>query len=283
MKKTLGLIDKLQRLADGETVPSSSLRGDWIEQMVEEGVLLRVPHGRNMSYRVASTEYFLRFISERYDIRDLQAVRHALSDEASRARLVEATGDSKFVRNRSFQGFLVNCYEPLDAELAGRRITLLPYSGAFMFVVDYPSFNIPDDYVVVGVENAENFRLLERQRDFFERELGKGRHLFVSRYPQNGDLVRWLERIPNRYVHFGDLDLAGIHIFQSEFLSHLGPRASFLVPSDSESRIAQGSRERYDVQLQRFPNLSSTDTKLQALIDCIHKYHRGYDQEGYIE
>ena len=94
--------------------------------------------------------------------------------------------------------------------------------------------------------------------------------------------MRWLEKIPNRYVHFGDFDLAGIFIYQNEFYNKLGDRASFLVPDDIESRLKSGSRERYDVQIKRYSHMKVTDERLLPIIDLIKKYRRGYEQEGYI-
>lgn len=81
---------------------------------------------------------------------------------------------------------------------------------------------------------------------------------------------------------FGDLDLAGIRIFITEFYRYLGERSSFLISPDYEERIKNGSRERYDVQLTTTKNMIINDPRLRALAACIHKYHRGYDQEGYI-
>lgn len=81
---------------------------------------------------------------------------------------------------------------------------------------------------------------------------------------------------------FGDLDLAGIRVFITEFYRYLGERSSFLIPPDYEERIKNGSRERYDVQLTTTKNMIINDPRLRALAACIHKYHRGYDQEGYI-
>ena len=46
--------------------------------------------------------------------------------------------------------------------------------------------------------------------------------LFVCRYPQSNDLIKWLQSIPNRYLHFGDLDFAGINIYLNEFKKYLG-------------------------------------------------------------
>lgn len=64
--------------------------------------------------------------------------------------------------------------------------------------------------------------------------------LFVSRYPQSKDLCAWLKMIPNRYIHFGDFDLAGVSIFLSEFYSELGERAEFYIPADVEQRLQMG-------------------------------------------
>lgn len=109
--------------------------------------------------------------------------------------------------------------------------------------------------------------------------------MFVSRYPQENlfDLREWLKRIPNRYIHFGDFDLAGIHIYLSEFYAQLGDRASFLILSDIEERLADGNASLYDQQYARFKNMEVTDARLLSLVDWIHKYRKGYEQEGCIE
>ncbi len=137
---------------------------------------------------------------------------------------------------------------------------------------------------VIGVENMENFRFVEKQAYLFKYLMAP--LLFVSRYPQSGDLVRWLKRITNRYIHFGDLDLAGINIFLTEFRNPLfdtkGKRTEFFIPADAQSRLSQGSCERYDAQIARFGNLHSEDPRLEYLISLIHRYRRGYDQDGFI-
>ena len=144
---------------------------------------------------------------------------------------------------------------------------------------DYYALALTADVTIVGVENCENFRWVSKQKDLF-RHLGKV--LFVCRYPQSGDLVRWLEKIPNRYVHFGDFDLAGIHIFLTEFYPYLGNRSSYFIPADIEKRLKNGSMVRYNLQYPRFHNLETDIQSLQSLVDVINRYHRCYDQEGYI-
>lgn len=280
MKKTAALIEKLIRLADGEPLPASALKGDWFDQMQADGILMAVTHGSRKRMRVCDTSLFRRYLESQFDIRNLEhAHQLLLQDETDRAFQVELTGDSKFTSKRTFSGFLVNSCQPIEAVLSGKRITVFPPEGSFMFVADYQHFIIPVDVVVIGMENAENFRYAARQRYLFEMY---EKVLFVSRYPQSSDLRSWLQSVPNRYVHFGDFDLAGINIFLTEFYPFLGDRASFFIPDDIESRLANGSMKRYNDQYAKFHDLHSDIPELQNLIGFIHQYHRGYDQEGYI-
>ena len=280
MKKTAGLIEKLIRLANGVALPASNLKGEWFEQMLAEGILVSITHGSYKSFRVANADTFRHYLDSQYNIRDLEQTLQLLSEEKpNRALQVDVSGDSKFVRQRSFRGFLVNSYQPIEAILNGQSITICPPEGSFLFVSDYQHFSLAEDVVIVGIENAENFRYIRCQKYLFaEYE----KVLFMSRYPQNGDLVRWLRSISNNYVHFGDLDLAGIAIYQNEFYRYLGERSSFLIPEDYEERISLGNRERYDKQLPQYGKMKIQDQRIAPVLSCIHRYHRGYDQEGFI-
>lgn len=285
MKKTVNLVDKLIALANGETLPDSQLRGDWFSKMQSEGILIAITHGSRKAWRAVGEQSLRQYVTDRFAIADLEQCRRILqSEERSRAEMVAVTGNSKFAAQRTFTGFLVNCYEPIRARLNDNPITLLPAEGSFHFIYDYKNLTVPDNAIVVGIENAENFRHIRKQRPFFEQNISRQSPLlFVSRYPQNGDLARWLQRITNRYVHFGDLDLAGINIYLTEFFNKIGPqRASFLIPNDYEERIAHGSRQRYDEQYARYHNMTVTDSCVQPLVDSINLHHRGYDQEGFI-
>ena len=283
MKKTAALIGKLIRLANGETLPASSLKGDWFEQMQADDILVAVTHGSRKSLRVADTISFRHYLTCQYDIRDLERTYELLSyGIGDRASQVDITGDSKFLSHRTFTGFLVNSYQPIDTILDGKQLTILPPDGIFIFIADFQHFCIPEDVVIIGVENAENFRHVSRQKYLFEEY---GKVLFVSRYPQNQskDLLQWLLSIPNKYVHFGDLDLAGVAIYQNEFYRHLGERASLLIPEDYEERISKGNLDLYNSQLPQYGNMNVEDERVSKLLSCIHRYHRGYEQEGYIE
>ena len=269
--------DLLQRLVSGESVAASSLRKDVAAELLDEGLFTVITHGSRRSYAAIDTEALRKFAESHYG-----GFSFVGKDGLTRAEMASETGNSKLVMVRSCPGFPVNSYEPIACTMNDREFIVNPGDGSFVFVADWQKFKIPEDVIVVGIENMENFRMIRQQRGLFEQIIGSQRLVFVSRYPQSSDLRSWLKIIPNRYIHFGDFDLAGINIFLTEFNSYLGNRSSFLIPLDIEERLAKGSKERYNDQYQKFKSINSNIPDIQHLIDLINKYHRCYDQEGYI-
>lgn len=268
----------IQALISGEQVAGSKLSNKLLDELMAEGLLSVVTHGSRKSYRARDVEALKRYLIDKDESYRMLEV----SSFVSRASLAAETGNSKLMTVRSCPGFPVNSYEPISCSLCDKDFVVNPHEGSFVFIDNWRQFSIPQDIVVVGIENMENFRRIRQQKKLFESVLGNMPLLFVSRYPQSTDLRNWLMGIPNRYVHFGDFDLAGIHIFLTEFQKYLGDRASFLIPSDIEQRLTQGSATRYNIQYNKFHTLRCTDTKLQSLIELIMNYHKCYDQEGYI-
>lgn len=273
----------IQALLAGEQVAGSRLNSKLLDELLAEGLLLVISRGSRKTYRARDTEAMKRFLvdkDERFRLFEANAYD-------SRALMATETGNSKLVMIRSCPGFPVNSYERVECFLGGETFPVNPQEGSFLFVSDWKKFTIPEDVVVIGVENMENFRMIRRQRRFFEEYLHahglSDKVLFVSRYPQSTDLRRWLCTISNHYLHFGDFDLAGISIYLFEFWQYLGKeRSSYLIPDDIESRLKSGSRKRYDEQCEHFKDIKSDILELQRLIELIHKESKAYDQEGYI-
>ena len=282
MKISKTLINTLQQLIDGESIAYSTLRKDFAETLLAEGLLTVQTHGSRRTFRAIDTIALKNFIQIHYE--ELRTLGdNDLKSYATRSEQAAETGNSKLVMVRSCPGFPVNSYEPITCSLSGNEFVINPPESSFVFIDNWLQFAIPERVIVVGIENMENFRMIRHQRKLFESVLGDVPLLFVSRYPQSKDLRNWLMGIPNKYVHFGDFDLAGIHIFLTEFYKYLGNRSEFLVPSDIEQRLAKGSSVRYNKQFGKYQTLHCDIQYLQSLIDIINKYHRGYDQEGYIE
>ena len=234
-------------LLAGEQVAGSKLNNRLLDELLAEGLLLVLSRGSRKSYRARDPEALKRFLIDRDESYRILEV----DQPNSRASMAAETGNSKLVMVRSCPGFPVNSYEPIVCLLDGKPFVVNPQEGSFLFVADWVRFAIPEDVVVIGVENMENFRMIRQQRIFFEQYLQahdlSTRVLFVSRYPQSTDLRRWLCTIPNHYLHFGDFDLAGINIFLVDFQRYLGEeRSSYLFLEPDFRRDSTSSGIRYE-------------------------------------
>lgn len=273
---------KILRMLEGETLPSSTLPSWIAQELLEEGLLSVLSRGSRKSYRLIDAEACMRYIGNRYTggatlSRWIELAEG--NEELDRGVLVRETGYSKAISLRTFRGFLVNCYEPLEATIGKNAFTLSPLEETALFIQSPETFHIEENVLVIGVENGDNFRQIRKQRYLFEKQ----KVLFVSRYPQSTDLREWLINIPNPYLHFGDFDLAGIHIYLTEFYRFLGNRASFFVPEDLEERLKKGNSTLYHKQYAYYKEMEIADPRLEPLVQMIHRYRRVYEQEGYLE
>lgn len=285
MKLTIRLIENLQRLFRGESIPYSSLPKSLVEPFVEEEVLSIAHHGTRRCIIVRNADALAGALPQYNEaLKDLNAAAKLLTEDNSRAAQAAISGNSKTSSKRAMPGFLVSSYSRIDCMLYGQPIAIEPIEGSAIYIADWKSFVPPVSTLIIGIENTENFLRIREQKKLFDYCLRREESeiLFISRYAFSYDLMHWLALIPNRYVHFGDFDLAGISIFMDQFKPHVGERGSFLIPPDIESRIKNGSRKRYDEHYQKYSNLTTKDEKLNHLISLIHKYRRSYDQEGYI-
>ena len=278
MKIPVNIAEKLLQLLQGGTIPSSLAKHSLIDDLVLEGIIER--KGRIKKSLLLSDSQALRtYLQNICSINDLQQyIQITKQENILRSDLITASSDSKLMKIRTFKGFLINCYFPIQATLNGKQVTLNPVSGTFQFIYDFEKLILSPDITIVGIENPENFRHIDKQKYLFSDI----KPLFVSRYPQNQckDLIKWLQSIPNNYLHFGDFDFAGIGIYLNEFKRHLFDRASFFVPENIDNLIYDnGNKNRYNEQKINFQVKLIQEGKLLQLIETIHKYRKGLDQE----
>lgn len=151
-------------LLAGEQVAGSKLNNRLLDELLAEGLLLVLSRGSRKSYRARDPEALKRFLIDRDESYRILEV----DQPNSRASMAAETGNSKLVMVRSCPGFPVNSYEPIVCLLDGKPFVVNPQEGSFLFVADWVRFAIPEDVVVIGVENMENFRMIRQQRIFFE-------------------------------------------------------------------------------------------------------------------
>lgn len=282
MKIPIHIAEKLIQLSQGQSIPSSKAKHALIEELVQERIIIRKGRIRK-SLHLINPKALSVYLQNKYGINDLEKYIEVRNKEnVQRSELVAVSSNSKLKQVRTFKGFLVNGYAPVQAMLHGKPTILNFTDGMFQFIYDFDDF-IPDQSVtIIGIENPENFRHIEKQKYLF-----KNIHpLFVSRYPQNQskDLIRWLQSIPNPYLHFGDFDFAGIGIYMNEFKKHLAEKAIFFVPEDIEKYIRiYGNKTIYNEQMINFKVELIQEENLLKLIKIIHKHRKGLEQEVLIQ
>jgi hypothetical protein len=278
MKIPVHIAEKLLRLSQGVVISAGKVKHALIEELVTEGILERTGRIQKKITLVDKKPLFL-YLQNKLGINDLEKYIEVFQKEnVQRNELVEISSNSKLKQVRTFKGFLVSSYMPINATLNGKPFIINFNDGTFQFIYDFEKFIPEQNVTIVGIENPENFRYTEKQMYLF-KDL---QPLFVSRYPQNQskDLIRWLKSIPNNYLHFGDFDFAGIGIYLNEFKKHLDEKAFFFVPDNIEDLIKlNGNKKLYNEQKINFNAQLIKEESLLRLIKTIHKYRKGLEQE----
>ena len=279
--------------------------GEEIEELLKDEMLSYLPVSESIiSYRMGDDTFGKLVCGELDKLKGFYNIYDWKS-----GRELSLSGDGIYIQRRIAEIYNLSCGDEImimNSALQSGKVKISGifenYIGSMVFMNTESYYDVfhstsePDVFLVRlggkdkekllgALEKIEGFEKMEAagsERTVFESVLGKKPLLFVARYPQSTDLRRWLQAIPNKYYHFGDFDLAGIHIFLTEFHHYLGDRSTYLIPSDIEQRLSKGSLTRYNEQYDKYHTLQCDIPYLQSLIDMINKHHRGYDQEGYI-
>lgn len=283
MKLPISIAEKLMLLQKGEIISSSKLKHSVIDIMLGNGILKQQIQSRSKKMIfLRSPERLNDFLSNHFGINKLQDyISVQKQDDALRSDFVGISSDSKLRKVRTFKGFLVNSYTPIQTKLNNEPLLINPIDGTFQFIYDFERFSVPENITIVGVENPENFRYIHKQKYLFEDI----KPLFISRYPQNQnkDLTKWLQSIPNSYLHFGDFDMSGVGIYMGEYKKYLGDKAKFFIPADIEDLIEKfGNRQLFDSQRDNSVEAPIDEPTLNYLIMIIQKYKKGLEQEVFI-
>jgi len=274
----ISIAEKLTALQNGEKIPFSKLKHSVIESMIDNGILKKRIQGRSKTLIYLSNKNSLPdYLKNHFGIDNLENYIVAFNNaDLSRGEAIEVSSNSKLKSIRTFKGFLVNCFEPVECLLNDNSIIIQPTEGTFTFIYDFENFIPTDNITIVGIENPENFRHIQKQNKLFENI----QPLFVSRYPQSKDLIKWLQTIPNDYLHFGDFDFAGLNIYFNEYKKYLHHKATYFLPADIENLLStRGNRDNFNKQSIQFAQNQIVEENVLTLIRLIQKYKKGLEQE----
>jgi hypothetical protein len=278
MKLPISIAEKLVLIQNGEKIPFSTLKHSTIISMIDNGVLKTIISGRSKTQICISNKDSLSaYLKNHFGIDNLKSyIEVSQKEDLTRAEAIDISSNSKLKSIRTFKGFLVNSFQPVECKFNNKTISINPQEGIFTFIYDYEIFIPSDKITIVGIENPENFRHIQK----LKKRFADIQPLFVSRYPQNKDLIKWLQKIPNNYIHFGDFDYAGLNIYYNEFKKHLRSKAQFFIPSDIEKLLStKGNRDNYSNQTIQFKIEEIEEEPIKLLILLIEKYKKGLEQE----
>ena len=288
MRITDKTVRLLKRLLSGETVNAGEFASDQQKELVGflqqmRGITFKGIGRSRGSYYVSDKGLFQELCSQ-YDpvLKDLEAAaRLAKGEVTSRAEKVTLFGDSKQDgADRTVRGFTILANRDVIVHYLGRKFPIGPLAG--LHVVDWNKLVIPEGATVIIVENAECLYDL-RWIPNVGLNADDGPFIILCRFPFCEEAKRWLEAITNRIRYFGDYDLAGIRIYETEFKRRLGNRISFIVPKDLERRIRKsGNSALYSKQTNAMSSTNSPSGELANLLTLLHNLQSCYEQEGYI-
>lgn len=288
MKLGVKTIRTLIRLRNGESVNEGELSSRQLKEIID---ILRNRGAVSLSRKGTLRGIYHAPDRKRFEeacelvdssLKNLDAALTLASGEVfSRAEKVALFGNSKQDgADRTIKGFTILADRDLIISYQTREYVLNPSTG--LHIIDRSALAIPRQVTVIVVENAECLYDL-RWIPNVGLQPENGPYVILCRFPVCEEAKRWLETIPNRILYFGDFDLAGIRIYETEFKRRLGDRISFVFPKDIESRIQRsGNPALYSKQVNEgFANFKSDSGELSNLIVLIHHLHSTYEQEGY--
>lgn len=268
----------LLRLSQGEELKASEIASKkLLRQFVADGLIKeKAISKQRRTYVCHDAQGLLNYLNAQYDIISLEHyLQQKESGETDGERSLNATKSTKVLRKKSLQGFFIKAYGASLA-MGDKELPVTP-DGVDLFVHQPKALKVNPEVLIVGIENPECFVKFSQLRHLFPQKP----LLLVMRYMSKSP-NKWLESIPNNYLHFGDFDPAGISIYINEYRNRLGlSRCGFFIPDPMDVLMEQyGSTQLYDAQQHLLKNIDvQDDAELKILIQLMQKHHKGVEQE----
>ena len=288
MKFSSKTIQLLIRLRDGEQVNSgefsSAQQKGVISYLLERRAVgfQRIGKSRGL-YQVLNKVQFMEVLGQLdLQLKDLNAAMVLASrPDVSRGKKVQLTGNSKQnCAGKTIMGFTILADRDICVNYQEREYVISPKVG--LHAIGDSPIGIPNEARIIIVENPECLYNLN-WIPYIGLKKDDGPYIILCRSFLCEAGKRWLESISNKCYYFGDFDLAGIRIYETEFKSRLGGKIAFIVPDDLEHRIRRsGNSNLYTKQVNEgFDTVESISGELTDLITLLHWLQSGYEQEGY--
>lgn len=252
------------------------------KKLLQELLDEKIVHQKQLSFKkkkiiLLHKNRLHHFLRSHYKINDLDAYIAIFSKEATRHELIQTSQGSKTKATHVMQGLYLQTLAPLDIDVDAQTKTITPTPNGAVFISYKSKIALDKNILITVVENFENLLLLQRQQHLFAHL--KKPILFVFR---NSSLYNFLKTVENEVLYFGDIDLAGIAIYQNEIAPKLTGKSSFFIPQNIQSLLQDAPQELYFKQYEKYKNIQSQNKKLAKLINLIHYCKATIEQESLI-
>jgi len=168
MKLLVSIAEKLILLQNGDKLPFSKLKHEVIRLMIDNGILKVQLQGRSKRLITISKKDLLApFLFNHFGIDNLENfIVGYHRDDLSRAEAIDISSNSKLKSIRTFKGFLVNCYQPVECRLNNQPITIEPREGTFTFIYDFENFLPDPDITIVALRTPKISDKYNNSKDY---------------------------------------------------------------------------------------------------------------------
>lgn len=219
---------------------------------------------RNNGYRISTINEIDSYIDE------------VINAQPSRDTIQEWTNNTKSKVSKSLKGLYISSIKNINIKINDETVTIVPVNGLGYFCFHTEKIEVNDETIIVGIENYQVIWFAKKYKEFFNRN----NILFVVR---NEYMREWISNLENEYIHFGDYDLAGIHIYINEIVPRLknSKKYSMFIPHNIKYLIKEyGNLKIYRDQKEKYSNLTIKDDEIDKLKNIIKNEKKGLEQEG---
>src|SRR3954469_48382 len=116
MTLPVSIAEKLIAMQNGEKIPFSKVKHPIVLTMLENGILKKQIQGRSKAFvYLTNRDGLSAYLKNHFGIGSLENYVEVLQlTDLRRADAIDISSNSKVKSIRTFKGFLVNCFHPVD-------------------------------------------------------------------------------------------------------------------------------------------------------------------------
>ena len=253
-----------------------------VDRLLSSGCIKKERITKSSSRFVLIHEEGLRFCCGDYDerLKDLEGCLEVLEtgfDGLKPSEEIAKFGRDHIAKRNLWRGFFLKANKRITVSYNNQTVFIGPESPLLVEKPELLKLNFEEVSLWV-VENYECFQNISWMELFPE---GNDPSLIICRWPASKQARLAYGKWPVHKKHyFGDLDPAGINIFQTEYSGLFGSEA-FELPSSFKNDICKGSSTIFFNQ-KKYWGIIGLTPKIQACIKTILEQQKGLLQEYYL-